>query len=265
MKIREAARSLAIALLPTRSGWAFRIARRIVNDHNGDNNFVLEENGELRLARLVLPHARTAFDVGANVGDWTRHALAINPSLTVHAFEPSATTYRTLVASGLPPNVHPNPFALGAATDDRELYIFDENGGSNSIYNRVGTPSTSQRSERIHIERLDDYVRQAQVDAIDFLKIDTEGHEYAVLQGSREMLAAGRIGVVQFEYGGCYIDARVLLKDIWEYVRGLNHDYRFFKIFPEELRLMSEYKQQYETYQYSNWAIVHPSMERYLT
>jgi hypothetical protein len=40
----------------------------------------------------------------------------------------------------------------------------------------------------------------------------------------------GAILIVQFEYGGTYIDARVFLKDIWEFMAGINP--ALFKLHP---------------------------------
>ena len=51
------------------------------------------------------------------------------------------------------------------------------------------------------------------VKEIDFLKIDVEGFELAVIQGSKNMLASG-IKCVQFEYGGTYHDANTTLQQI---------------------------------------------------
>jgi len=83
----------------------YRAAQHIVSRHNGDNDINMQTNGEEALLRRALPAARIVFDVGANVGDWAAAALAINPAIELHAFEPSPTTFATLAARGLPANV----------------------------------------------------------------------------------------------------------------------------------------------------------------
>src|SRR5205085_6354632 len=90
-------RRLAAAAMPRRSPLAFRIATKIINLYNNDNDFDMRSNGELRLARRLLPHATIAFDVGANRGEWSAAALSINPRAEIHAFEPSPATYALLV------------------------------------------------------------------------------------------------------------------------------------------------------------------------
>src|SRR5690242_2901869 len=64
----------------------------------------LSSNGELIVQDIALRHAppgrAVVFDVGANVGDWTRALLrtaqALGRSVEVHAFEPCSATYQVL-------------------------------------------------------------------------------------------------------------------------------------------------------------------------
>ncbi|HKR62464.1 MAG TPA: FkbM family methyltransferase [Thermoanaerobaculia bacterium] len=241
----------ALAHLVPHHGLAFRLARKIVNLHHGDNDFDFQTNGELRVMRTVLPHCRVVFDIGANVGEWTELALTINPNLQIHCFEPSAATFARLSALNLPANVTRNHFGLGSEAEERTLFVYAEGSGANSVHFRIGTPAAPIGEERISLRTFDDYTK----DEVDFVKIDVEGNEVAVLRGASNALRAGRIGVVQFEYGGAYIDARVLLKDIFELVENLNRDYSFFKIFPDGPRPVPRYVQTLETFQYSNWLI----------
>jgi hypothetical protein len=60
--------------------------------------------------------------------------------------------------------------------------------------------------------------------------------------------------MIQFEYGGCNIDSKVLLKDIFEYFSGMN--YRFYKIFPDRLKFFQRYDQRLENFKYQNWLLI---------
>ncbi len=86
---------------------------------------------------------------------------------------------------------------------------------------------------------------------IDLVKVDVEGHELEVFKGAAGMLAQGKIKRIQFEYGGCNIDSRVLLKDLFEFL--LPYGYAFYKVFPRELRRVPRYDQRLENFQYQNW------------
>jgi hypothetical protein len=84
--------------------------------------------------------------------------------------------------------------------------------------------------------------------------LDVEGHELEVLRGSTEMLSQGRIGTVQLEYGGCNIDARVLLKDIFAFMEPFG--YAAHKILPAGLKFVRRYDQRLENFQYQNWVFL---------
>jgi FkbM family methyltransferase len=257
-------RSAVTSLLPRRSRFAYRVANKLVNLYNGDNDSDIHTNGELRAAQLALPYAKVVFDVGANVGDWTELALAINPGAQLHCFEPSGPTFRKLSTHGFPQNVRLNHFGLGSASEERTMYVYDEAVGSNSLYRRVGLSADQRAEETVRLATFDDYCASENVERVDFVKIDVEGHELSVLRGAKRMLFESRVGVVQFEYGGCYIDARVLLRDIWQLVDEAKQGYAFYKIFPERLERIPEYRQTLETFQYSNWIIANPEWQRRL-
>ena len=66
----------------------YALCQQYVRNTDGDGNDDPASNGEQWLVNAVLPGCRTVFDVGANRGDWTASALAANPTVTVHCFEP---------------------------------------------------------------------------------------------------------------------------------------------------------------------------------
>lgn len=229
----------------------YRFCRRYVNHYNGDNNCDMHSNGELRWLREALPKCATVFDVGANVGEWAALAFGINPDLKIHCFEPSSATYRHLQSIGLAGDVFLNPFGLGATPCEMTLHLFSDEAGTNSIYRREGLNAVQTQTEQIRLDTLDAYCQRQQVEQIDLLKIDVEGHEFEVLKGSLAMLGRGLIQRIQFEYGGTYIDARILLKDMFDLLA--KYRYRLYKIYPNSLRLIDRYDQCLENFQYSNW------------
>ena len=81
----------------------------------------------------------------------------------------------------------------------------------------------------VEVDTLDRITQQEQVDQIDLLKIDVEGHELAVLQGARDLLNRGAIGAVQFEFGSRNLASRSYLRD---FVELLGADYKLFRVTP---------------------------------
>jgi FkbM family methyltransferase len=242
-------------LLPHESRLLYPFCRKVFHRANGDNDDDLQTNGERLLMQRVLPKSRVVFDVGANVGDWTAEALFINPRAQYHLFEPSPTTLQSLEKRAFPGNVIVNNAGLGAAEGEMDLFVFGDGLGANSLYDRRGTDAVEQRRERVRITTLDAYCAGRTIDRIDFLKIDVEGHELEVLRGAAGLLQARRIGVIQFEYGGTYIDARALLKDVWDLIGRLDPSRTFFKLHRDGPRRVPAYRQELETFQYSNWVI----------
>jgi FkbM family methyltransferase len=247
-------------LLPRRNRALYRFCKRYVNQYRGENDVDMQSNGELAFLRKALPDCRLVFDIGANVGHWAQLALDIHPGLGVHCFEPSRRTYEQLIANAFPPNVVCNHFGLGSAAGEARLLLFGDGSGMNSLYPRQGLEAgwgvdANAGEEVIRLDSLDNYVERLGIGSrIDLCKIDVEGHELEVLKGMTSALSRRQIGAIQFEYGGCNIDARVLLKDLFGFLQP--RGYAMFKIYPRELRAVQRYDQRLENFQYQNWVAI---------
>lgn len=68
--------------------------------------------------------------------------------------------------------------------------------------------------EVVEAVTIDQVCGEEGIDQIALLKIDTEGNELAGLQGAVESLP--QIRMIQFEYGGTAIDARIYLRDFFD-------------------------------------------------
>ena len=244
-----------VNILP-RNKLIYRICKSYVDFYNAENNGNIQTNGELRLMHAVLPQCMTVFDVGANIGDWSTLALGINPQLRIHCFEPSLATFQRLQARLEGKVVKCQNIALSSKPGELLLQVFADGSGENSLYRREGLEDGWKRSpqtktELVRVETLDGYCQRTNVLNIDFLKVDVEGHELEVFKGAQEMLKKGGIKYIQFEYGGCNIDARMLLKDLFN--SFLSYNYTLYKIYPHELRHVPRYDQRLENFQYQNW------------
>src|SRR5213075_1528085 len=101
------------------------------------------------------------------------------------------------------------------------------------------------RLQPVHVDTLDAYCQRHQIERIDYLKIDTEGHELSVFHGMQGMLDQERIQRIQFEYSGGYLDAGVTLRDIVLSMR--DRPYRLYKILPTQLLPVAGYAEEHET------------------
>lgn len=246
-------------LLPKQNKTLYRLCRQYTDQFDGVNNSDMATNGEVRILQTILPHCNLVFDVGANVGDWTKSALTINPQLIIHAFEPHLATFDSLSRQTFPAQIIRQPFGFSALEEEKTLYVAENHTGMNSVYQREGLSVLQQTGEvkptHIQLKTIDNYCQANSIELIDFLKIDVEGHDLAVLTGAQEMLKNGRIRVIQFEYGGACIDARVFLKDFFELLQP--YQYQLYKTHTDHLQFMPSYAQTLETFQYQNWLAIH--------
>lgn len=145
---------------------------------------------EVVLARLKPGMA--VIDVGANIGHYAMvAAAAVGPSGKVAAFEPDADNYAALLANltlnGFA-NAGAEQLALGSAPGELTLYRDEANRGGHSLV-RANVQREAGAS-RVRVATLDDYAAESLAGRkIDFIKIDVQGAEAAVLAGAAKTLA----------------------------------------------------------------------------
>ena len=194
------------------------------------------------------------FDVGANIGQYLQLAYACLNGCRFHidSFEPSSEAYAALCDNARNySNVTLNNFDLGREMQEAELFYDQAGSGLASLSKRrlAHCGITMGLSERVRIETLDFYCREHQIEYIDLLKLDVEGHELEVLNGASRMFSKAAISMVQFEFGGCNIDTRTFLKDFFYFFsdRGM----RMARVTPSgylhEMRSYSEVQEQFRT------------------
>ncbi|NHI94804.1 MAG: FkbM family methyltransferase [Candidatus Lokiarchaeota archaeon] len=242
-----------------RNNTLYNFFKFYIENFDGENNSNMVNNGELRLLKRILPKLKVIFDIGANIGDWTKIALTIKKDLNIYCFEPSKATFNSLIKNNFPVNVKCHNFGFSSRKSEEDLYIFEECSGLNSLYIRYGLEDVwglkpQVKKEKIMVDTLDNYCENFDIKEIDFLKIDVEGHELEVLKGGRKIIEESRVKFIQFEYGGTFIDVRIFLKDIFDLFK--NKNYSFFKIHPKFVEPINKYSQKLENFNYQNWLIM---------
>jgi FkbM family methyltransferase len=135
--------------------------------------------------RRHVPGQRLAmvFDVGANEGQSCLGYARALPEATVHAFEPMMSTYMRLAANVAGnPRIRLHNLALGEENGILRMAV-----AATSSMNRVTTGAGP--AEEVPGVTLETFCRARGIGHIDFLKIDTEGHDLSVLRGCGAMLA----------------------------------------------------------------------------
>jgi FkbM family methyltransferase len=194
----------------------------------------MDTNGEIWLQHQVvgmsLPSERLhVLDVGANVGHWSSAMLSAASragrldDLDLHEFEPSAYTFTRLSEALDSPCVTLGRLSLGDQPGLSTLHVIVSGAGTNSLYESPLAGATVG-TENVQTTTLDDYAERTGLDGeIALLKIDTEGHDLAVLRGARGLLASQQITILQFEYNQRWIYAHTFLRDAFELLVPLGY------------------------------------------
>lgn len=125
-------------------------------------------------------------DIGANVGAISLLlAKVVGPDGRVFAIEPGPPNVARLRANfALNPELaaHTEIIASGMGRNQTELWWAEEEGNpGNAMLAQEGT-------HRIPVNTLDNFVREHDIDDIDFIKIDVEGMELDVMHGGKQTL-----------------------------------------------------------------------------
>lgn len=146
-------------------------------------------NYEIKHWKEVVMHiqsTKTALDIGAHVGIWTRRMAQIFEK--VYAFEP-ISKHIECHKENLKEydNVILNQIGLSNKTDTAIMKELDFNSGSSTLeWKKLTTKNTKhkQRQIEINLRTLDSYG----ITDVDFIKMDVEGHEVSVIEGAKETL-----------------------------------------------------------------------------
>ncbi|SEG43981.1 FkbM family methyltransferase [Algoriphagus boritolerans] len=197
------------------------------------------------------------FDVGANKGDYsTMLKKLFQEKATIHAFEPSKHTFVMLQKKvGNQDRVFLHQKALGETAAQLTLYYPEKGAGLASLYDRKldHFGIETKEAEQVAVVTLDSFCQENGISEIDFLKLDVEGHELAVLKGGKQMLDDGKIHVIQFEFGGCNIDSRTYFQDFF-YL--LSPGFRIYRIVKDGLFPIEEYSEDLEVFKTTNYLCI---------
>jgi len=176
----------------------------------------------------------TILDVGANRGQSIDFFLSILPKAIIHSFEPNPGLFKDLKKKYTNPCIHLYEKGISSTTGTLTFYehVLDETSGfelaaADSTYNDLKNRILFTKKEaaikaayEVSVTTLDAFVAQKDIGKIDILKIDVEGHELHVIQGTMILLKEKRIRYLQMEqhfddqYKGEFSIIRELLEQV---------------------------------------------------
>ena len=177
------------------------------------------------------------------------------PDAIIHMFEPSLSVYNTARDNLERHEVTINNLALGKDFGKRKFFIYG-NSEISSLHENDNI--TKIETRLVDTTTIDAYCYLKKIGKINYLKIDTEGHDFFVLKGAEKMLNDQKINCIQFEYGSPNIYSRVFLKDIINYLKSKN--YFIFRIYPSWIKPINDYTNELENFILVNYISVNANM-----
>ena len=165
-------------------------------------------------------------DVGANIGAISLLAASQITTGKVYAFEPTPT-----LISKCKQNMRLNRFdkkieLLALAVSNKVGSIEFSSGAESEVNHITAKGESTADSIVVPTTTLDVFSEERKIAHIDFLKIDVEGAEMLVFQGTKKLLAAGKIGIILFELNKNSAHFGFAHHDIFSLL--LKHRYSFY-------------------------------------
>jgi FkbM family methyltransferase len=149
------------------------------------------------LQRLLPNNAAPFFDVGANVGAFTRDLAAAFPDRTIYACEPVPATARQLRKNvAAMANVRVVEAAFGDRCGEAKMRIAAE-----SVWNHLTTEDVPDQTVAVELVTVDAVCEREKIGRVGLLKTDCEGYDLAAVRGANRMLSAGAVDAVYCEVG----------------------------------------------------------------
>ena len=196
----------------------YKVARKYIYWVDGFS-YDFKQNGEQWiLAATNNLDLKVIFDVGANIGEWSKQAIKNFPKSNLHCFELSKTTYETLQVNITFLNASLNNVGLSNENSEIQYKDYGKNSGVNTLLVNATfhDKNIKPKMRRGKVIIGDDYCENNNIMFIDYLKVDVEGAEHLVFLGFSKFLAEKRIRIIQFEYGYTHGDAKFLMRDFYE-------------------------------------------------
>lgn len=177
----------------------------------------------MNASHFISSAAPVIFDVGANMGAWTR-LIRQRFSGRVVMFEPQPKCWAALES------IKDNSVSLEKAAVGETSGTIDLHQSANSevasVYDRSDFKLDSVINVRV--TTIDDVIHARGLDYVDYIKMDIEGHEFHAARGARRSLGEKRIGAISFEFGSANVNSRTFFHDLFAYFTAL--DYSIYRM-----------------------------------
>jgi len=173
------------------------------------------------------------FDVGSNIGNYAKDVFAAYPNTQGFLFEPHPSSFAKLNSDNTLKLANKYNIALGEKNEKLKFYDRADFEGSEhaSLYSEAisGIHHKSVVEIEVEVQTLDSFCKKMDISRVDFLKIDTEGHELSVLKGASHLISEKKIKLIQFEFNEMNAVSRTYMRDFSEFLC----DYQLHRVLPD--------------------------------
>lgn len=173
-------------------------------------------------------------DVGAQAGLYSLYAKFL-PNSTFYSFEPFKETYNYLLDNLKLNNItNVKTYNIGLSDKKEDNVIFNTCISHNGLHTLAESPIRFEdvKKELINIDTIDNLFYNNGIN-VDFIKMDTEGHEYFILMGARKTIECYK-PIIQIEYNSKNMEQSNVTPDMLDnLIKELN--YKKINITDEEL------------------------------
>jgi len=167
---------------------------------NIDGNIYESESLSVFYGYMDKNKSYNIIDIGAQAGLYSLYAKFM-PNSTFYSFEPFKETYNYLVDNLKINNItNVNTYNIGISDKKQENVVFNTCISHNGLNTLGENPLRFNDIKQVYIDidTIDNLFYNKGI-KVDFIKIDTEGHEYFILMGAKKTIETYK-PIIQLEY-----------------------------------------------------------------
>lgn len=174
---------------------------------------------------------KTVLDIGANIGQFASSIRQVLPEAQIYSFEPLKSCFEALVASRAQDHKFKAfNYALGDKEEQVEMHK-SAYSPSSSILDMSQThkdlfPHTKEHSnEKIQIKRLDEVMKDLNLEREILIKVDVQGFENKVLVGGQQTFAKAEAIIMEVSFVKLY-EGQPNFDQLYTDLKKLGFEYR---------------------------------------
>ena len=218
-----------------------------------------KDSGEKFFINLIKDELKLSLDIGANVGNYTKMLLSDTDSKVI-SFEPLPGAFEKLrlIKSSFNDRLEIHNVAIGIKDEALELFYGTEKSEKASLMKDLEKISFIKEQNKnkvsVQVRQLDYFQSNFEDKIIDFIKIDTEGFEYEVLKGAKNILEFHQPKFIQVEFNWHQLIKKQTLYSFSELIKFSD----VFKILPygNKLLQIDPFRPENNIYHLSNYVFI---------